>query len=182
MAAPRLKGARCFAEVALALCGALTICAATSVAQEVRENPWTPWKFFVGEWTGEGGGEPGKGTGGFSFAFDLEKKVLIRRSHSDYPATQDRPAYSHQDLMVIYAMGTRAIYFDNEGHVIGYTANFSLDQKSLVFVSDPLTSGPRFRLSYAKVNNDTLSVKFEMAAPDKPESFSVYLQGTAHRK
>lgn len=125
------NGAMRYAEVGLAFCGAL-LCCASVIAQEAKEaDRWHAWQFLVGEWTGEGVGEPGKGTGGFSFSFDLEKRILVRKGRSDYPATKDRPAYSHRDLMIIYpelsTNATRAIYFDNEGHVIGYRVNSSPD-------------------------------------------------------
>ena len=147
---------------------------------------WNAWQFLVGEWTAEGGGGPGQGTGTFSFEFDLQGKVLVRRNRSDYPATNDRPAFSHQDLMIVYrepgAKSAQAIYFDNEGHVIHYTAELTADQESLVFLSDLLPSAARYRLTYTKAKNQTLNIKFEIAPPDKTRSFSTYLEGTAHRK
>ncbi len=66
--------------------------------------------------------------------------------------------------------------------MIHYTAEFTADQKTLVFLSDLLPSAPRYRLTYTKAKNDTLSVKFEIAPPDKPESFSTYLQAMARRR
>src|SRR5512144_2320075 len=83
------------------------------------------WNTLLGDWTGEGGGEPGAGGGTASFRFDLEKHVIIRRGTSDYPAAGGRPATHHEDLTLIYpddGSGAAAIYFDNEGHVIRYTA------------------------------------------------------------
>ena len=60
-------------------------------------------KFLVGEWKGEGGGKPGQATaGGFSFSFELQGKVLIRRSFSEYAATAERPGFRHDDLMIVY--------------------------------------------------------------------------------
>lgn len=147
---------------------------------------WNAWQFLVGDWTAEGGGQPGQGTGTFSFNFDLQGKILVRKNRAQYPATKDRPAYIHEDLMVIYreAEGkiARAIYFDNEGHVIQYTAEFSQDQKSVTFLSDRAPPAPRFRLSYAKSGNGALTIKFEIAPPDKPEAFATYLEGSARRK
>jgi hypothetical protein len=88
--------------------------------------------------------------------------------------------------MIVYrepgAKSAQAIYFDSEGHVIHYTAAFADDQQSLVFLSDLLSSAPRYRLTYTKAKNHTLNIKFEIAPPDKPQSFSTYLEGTAHRK
>src|SRR5581483_8606411 len=85
-------------------------------------DPWTAFRFLLGEWEGEGTGQPGKGSDGFLFAFDLDRKILVRKNRNDIPATATHPATAHQDLMVIYreepAKPTRAIYFDNAGHVI----------------------------------------------------------------
>lgn len=154
--------------------------------QSNNATGWQPWRFLVGEWTGEGTGRPGEGTGGFSFAFDLGEKIMVRRNRADYPATKDRPKYSHQDLMVVYAESDgkpdRAIYFDNEGHVIHYRAEFSGDGKSLTFLSDALPSQPRFRLAYTKTGDNALSFKFEISPPGKPDSFETYIQGRVHRK
>jgi hypothetical protein len=83
---------------------------------------WQPLEFLVGEWRGEGSGGPGQGSGGFTFAWDLQKAVLVRKNHAEYPAQQGRPAAVHDDLTVISVEGDRlrADYWDNEGHVIRY--------------------------------------------------------------
>ncbi len=150
------------------------------------DDPWKPYRFLAGEWAAEGGGDPGKASGGFSFAWDLKEKVLVRRNRAEYPAGQGRPASSHEDLMVIYrgegGEPTRAIYFDSEGHVINYTTTFSQDQRTLTFVSDAAQAGPRFRLSYTRGEGGVLRIKFEIAPPGKPDAFKVYLEGTARRR
>ncbi len=75
------------------------------------------WEPLIGEWRGEGSGEPGKGSGVFSFKADLDNHILVRKSHSEYPAANGRPATIHDDLMVIYLEAanapSKAIYFDN---------------------------------------------------------------------
>jgi hypothetical protein len=142
------------------------------------------WNGFVGEWTGEGKGSPGNGSGTSSFKFDLQKHVLVRRSHSEYPASGQRPATVHDDLMVIYP-GTgdesRAIYFDNEGHVIEYTATWSAGGDALTFVSKPTPDAPQFRLIYKKMDAQTLMVDFEMAPPGQPGAFKPYVSGRLKR-
>ncbi len=148
-------------------------------------DPWEALQFLVGNWEGEGSGEPGHGRGSFSFRFDLEKHVLVRRNRADYPATKDRAAYSHEDLMVIYPEGVpsefRAIYFDNEGHVIHYTTAISPDRKMVQFLSPPAPGAPRFRLTYIKLDEKSLRIQFEIAPPGKPEAFSTYLEAKARR-
>lgn len=85
-------------------------------------GPWEDLSSLVGEWQGVGTGAPGEATGGFTLSFDLQKRVLVRRSRADYPATPQRPAFSHEDLTIIYreepSGAVRAAYNDNEGHVI----------------------------------------------------------------
>ena len=156
-------------------------------AQQSKEAPnWDAFRFLIGEWVGEGTGAPGEASGGFSFSFDLEGKILVRRNRADYPATKDKPAYSHTDLMVIYqepeGQATRAIYFDNEGHIIRYAVSLSKDQAILTFLSDPSPSAPRFRFTYNKATNDSMTFQFDIAPPGNSEAFSKYLEGTLHRK
>jgi hypothetical protein len=142
--------------------------------------------FLLGEWIGEGGGaNPGQGTGGFSFSMDLQNTVMLRKNYADYPATKDKPSYRHDDLMVIYQTRgdtMRAIYFDNEGHVINYTVDIFKDTKSAVFVSPPSPQGPRFRLTQTLTDDKTMTIKFEMASPGQPDTFSPYITASAHRK
>jgi len=142
-------------------------------------------KFLEGSWEGKGTGDPGQSIGEFSFGFDLQGKVLIRKSFAEYPATDQRPAFRHDDMMIVYKESGKpisAIYFDNEGHVINYTVNFSDNRLSLVFLSDHTSSSPRFRLTYTKINDGSLNIKFEIAPPGKQEEFTVYLDAVVYKK
>jgi hypothetical protein len=164
---------------------AATQAAPQSLAQQAKASNWDLFRFLLGEWVGEGAGAPGEGTGSFSFSFDLQDKIIVRRNRADYPATKDKPAYSHTDLMIIYREADdslKAIYFDNEGHVIHYAVSFSNDQNTLTFLGDPSTSSPRFRFIYTKVTPDKLKLEFDIAPPGKPEAFSKYIEGTARRR
>jgi hypothetical protein len=157
-----------------------------SFAQQPADTTtWDSFRFLLGEWVGEGTGSPGEGIGSFSFSFDLEGKILVRKNRSDYPATKDKPAYSHTDLMIIYREtedSLKAIYFDNEAHVIHYAVSFSKDQNTLTFLSDASPSSPRFRFIYTRTTPDKLKLEFDIAPPGKPDAFSRYVEGSAHRK
>jgi len=150
-----------------------------------NQSMWQDWRPLLGSWVAEGKGAPGNGAGTFSFVLDLQKQVIVRKSHTDYPATAEHEAFAHDDLMIVYreqgAQKTRADYFDNEGHVIRYTVDISGDRKTLTFRSDPQPSQPVFRLTYNIGDNGRLAIKFEIAPPTAPQEFKVYIEGSARK-
>ena len=166
---------------ALSLTAILLFSSALAFSQNDKPN-WDAWKMVIGDWTGTGSGIPGDGSGGFSFKPDLQGSVLVRKSHSEYPASQGRPATVHDDLMVVYAEQdhARADYFDNEGHVIHYTPSFSPDGRTLSLVSEPAANTPTFRLTYVSTEPDVLKLNFEIAPPG-PSAFKSYVAGVVHR-
>lgn len=110
---------------------------------------------------------------------------MVRKNHAETEATEDRPAAIHDDIMVMYwsdAGQLNANYYDNEGHIINYTAALSADKDTLCFVSESSPEAPQFRLTYAKIEAGKLGGTFEFASPGKPGSFSPYLTWTMHRK
>ncbi len=137
--------------------------------------------FLLGDWTGTGAGNPGQGVGSFSFSADVQGHVLVRRAHSEYPATPERPATVHDDLMVVYAEQSKAIYFDNEGHVIHYDISIDTSRKIATFVSTDPAPSPLFRLTYKAENPDELAITFEIAMNGKTDSLKTYLTGVVHR-
>lgn len=143
---------------------------------------WQKWNWLSGDWVGEGSGKPGQGTGEFSFRPDLDGNIFVRRNHSVYPATKDKPELIHDDLMIIYLDNarepTRAIYFDNENHTIDYAISYP--EKSIVFTSNKLPAMPMFRLTYVPLENDTISVTFEISQDG--QSFQTYTEGRCVRK
>lgn len=150
---------------------------AFTVTSFAQQNNWDKWNWMLGQWHGEGGGEPGKGGGTFSFALDLDKKIIVRKSHSEYPATGNKPKIVHDDLMIVYLDFTgnpsKAIYFDNEGHTINYTISYT--DKTITFISDKIQNVPVFRLSYTLLDNNAVNTKFEMSQDG--EKFTTYVEG-----
>jgi hypothetical protein len=146
-------------------------------------DPWGDFRFLIGKWEGVGKGAPGTGAGTFTFELALDGSVLTRRSHSEYPAAQDRPAAVHDDLMLIYreGAGTQAIYFDNEKHVIRYTVTLSSSPRAISFTSPAAPNAARYRFVYRVIDSDTVNNRFEIAPPGKPEAFALYIEGDARR-
>jgi hypothetical protein len=145
-------------------------------------------KFLVGDWKGEGGGQPGQAAaGGFTFSLELQGKVLVRRSFSEYAASAERPAFRHDDVTILYqdpdSKTLRATYWDSEGHTIQYSVALSEDGRTLTFISEPSQSAPRYRfIFYRQQQDDKLNFEFDIAPPGKPDAFSKYVDGKAVRK
>lgn len=134
----------------------------------------------MGEWKGEGIGQPGQGGGTFVFVYDLDKNVIARKSHSEYAAKDDKPGVIHDDLMIVYLDNNqepKAIYFDNEGHVINYSIDFA--DHSIILTSEKVANAPLFRLTYTLLDSDMVDTKFEMSRDGK--SFMTYIEGKAKK-
>jgi hypothetical protein len=163
----------------------LLLATTVALAQELPKDRWVEWQPFLGTWEGGGGGAPGQGSGSFTLMPELQGAVLVRHSYAQYPATKEKPAYRHDDLMVIYpdprSRLTRADYWDNEGHAIHYLVEFGDGGRKLVMTSDPAQPGPRYRLTYAKTGDNDLKLTFEVAPAAAPEKFATYVEATAKR-
>jgi len=139
---------------------------------------------FSGNGRGLAGGQPGQATTGTcTFERDLNGTVLRRSVHLEYPATKQRAAFSHDDLLYIYRdpgdSAWRAIFFDNENHVIRYAVTVASD--SIQFLSEAAPSGTRARMTYTRTGPDSVTERFELAPSSKPDQFATYVEFTAKR-
>ena len=152
-----------------------------TVALGQNNSPWAKWTWLIGDWKGEGSGEPGKGSGTFSFRPDLDEKILVRKSHSVYPAMNDKPAIIHDDLLIVSLDFTgnpsKAVYFDNEGHTINYSITYS--EKTIVLLSEKIPAVPLFRLTYSLLDKETVNTKFEMSQDGA--QFMTYVEGKSKK-
>jgi hypothetical protein len=168
----------------MCIAAVLLLCVGASGRAWVEDDPWADLRFLMGEWEGENVGAGPKGS--FTLAPDLDGKVLIRKNRAEIPAQGNRPAAVHEDLMVIYpetgGKGTKAIYFDNEGHVIQYAMSVASDKRSVTFLSEASAPGPRFRLSYIREQPDLVGIRFEIAPPGGPATFRTYLEGKVKKR
>lgn len=136
-----------------------------------------PLTFLLGTWEPAGGGQPGAGTGGTTFARSLQDRVIVRTNYAIYPASATAAASRHDDSMIIYVSETgavRADYYDDEGHVIRYAVTAGAPG-SVSFVSDVVSGAPRYRLTYTLGSGGVLQGRFDVAPPGQPDAFSSYL-------
>jgi outer membrane lipoprotein-sorting protein len=149
--------------------------------QAQQNQKWEKWGWLLGAWKGEGSGKPGQGYGSFAFSFDLNNQVIVRRNHTEFPDVQGKPVTAHDDLMIVYydpaGGAAKAIYFDNEGHVINYTVSFI--DKSIVLTSEKTGNTPAFRLTYTPLEKGDVDIVFDMSQDGT--TFVTYLEGKSKR-
>jgi len=157
-------------------------CASGQSATAVAD-PWASLQFLTGTWEAKTGGGAAKAKviGIYSFELELNNHILARYSGS---ASCKAPAdfnCEHSDLLYLYPEGPaiKAIYFDNEGHTIHYDVT-TPTPTTAIFLSDPATPGPQFRLVYER-KDATLSGKFQMKMPGQPD-FKSYLEWSGLKK
>lgn len=148
-----------------------------------QRDAWGKFGFVIGEWIGGGSGAPGGGSGSFSFLPDLGGKILVRKNHSEYPADKNKPPVVHDDLLIVYRDAPdpdeKAIYFDNEGHVIRYAVSNPADGK-IIFSSGKAAGIPYFRLTYEMLEEGSIGILFERSRDGI--NYQKYLEGKARRK
>jgi hypothetical protein len=173
------KGMRASANAAVAV----FIISIARMAQSAPPRELEPLSFLLGGWEAENQGRPDEGSGRTVFSRSLQDRVILRTNDAEYPASGDKPASRHDDLMVIYvAAGTmRADYYDSEGHLIRYLATSPAAGQAL-FVSDPVDGEPRYRLRYELAPGGSLKGEFAIAPPGEPDSFRPYLSWQSRRR
>jgi hypothetical protein len=150
-----------------------------------RDGPWNALRFLEGTWDAKTQGEASgvNATGTYSFRRELGGHILARHSSAagcKGPADFD---CQHSDLLYVYqdmpGQPLKAIYFDNEGHVIHYSVS-TPTLTSAVLLSDPSVPGPQFRLSY-QLKGAVMSGKFQMRMPGKA-TWTSYLEWSGAKK
>jgi hypothetical protein len=146
-------------------------------------NPWSALSFLEGTWNAKAIGNGGAAaTGSYTFRLELRDHILARHgdlSQCKGPSTFD---CDHGDLLYIYrdipTQPLKAIYFDNEGHVIHYVVS-TPSPTSAVFLSDNSQSGPQFRLTY-ELKGQVMYGTFQIRMPVQQE-WKSYLQWSGAR-
>ena len=157
---------------------ALVLAIALDPAARAADD-WAPLSFLIGDWGDcTGSGAPGASMGRFSVEPQIGGHALLRRN------TADTPQGRHEDLMMIYrapGQGFRAVYVDNEDHVIFYAITPTADPPGAVFLSDEAPGMPRFRLTYQMKPDARIGVTFAIAPPGGND-FKTYTEGSCKKR
>jgi hypothetical protein len=153
--------------------------------KETAGDAWKPLQFLVGTWEAEtiGGSSGATGSGRYAFRMELKNHVLVRRTIGNECKGPADFNCEHNDIVYIYADSPggrlKAIFFDNEGHVIHYDVSVP-HADCVIFSSDPAAPEPVYRLSY-ELKGKELFGKFEIRMPGKRD-FTPYLEWSGGRK
>ena len=148
-------------------------------------GPWAGVRFLIGTWEAKttGGQAQVQSTGTYSFRLELRDHVLARRTAYGTAKARTTSIASTRTCFTSTPGGPgqslRAIYFDNEGHVIHYAVSVP-KPGTAVLLSDADQPGPQFRLSY-ELNAGVMTGKFQMRMPGQQE-FASYLEWSGKRK
>jgi hypothetical protein len=165
------------------LAGLLLLCLFLSAQTPTTPtHPFQSLSFLEGTWDAKAQGNGGAAaSGSYTFKLELTDHVLARHS---YTAACKGPAdynCDHGDLLYVYeeAGKLKAIYLDNEGHVIHYEVT-TPEPNTAVFLSDGSNPGPSFRLTYS-LKDAIMSGKFQVRMPGQTQ-WNSYLQWSGAKK
>jgi len=170
------------------LISAVAFCAIALAQGSAPTQPADPWKavrFLLGTWEAktQGGSAGAAASGTYTFRLEIKGHVLARHSASAGCTGPTDFDCEHGDLLYLYqdaaGLPLKAIYFDNEGHVIHYELTTPAPNKA-VFLSAASQGGPQFRLIY-ELKGQVMLGKFEMRMPGQSE-FRSYLEWSGGRK
>lgn len=166
---------------------ALLVFAVPLVAQVSSTAPANPLKsldFLEGTWEArtQAGSAGATSSGTYTFKRQLGDHILVRSSHSSACKGPETFDCEHRDLLYVFedspGQALKAIYFDNEGHVIHYDVS-TPTATSAIFLSEASRPGPQFRLVY-DLKDGTMAGKFQMRTLGQTE-WKSYLEWSGSR-
>lgn len=149
-------------------------------------NPLQSLSFLEGTWEAkiQGGSSGGQRSGSYTFQRELKNHILARHT-KNAGECKGPEAFDcdHGDLLYVFPASDghslKAIYFDNEGHVISYNLS-TPTATSAEFLSEAQQGAPQFRLSY-ELRKTVMFGKFEIRMPGQAE-WKSYLEWSGSKQ
>ncbi len=155
----------------------------------VRQDVWEPFKYFVGKWEGTGKGQPGVSKTQREYRFVLNDKFLQVQNKSVYePQPKNPKGEVHEDWGLMGFDKGRKKFVFRQFHVEGFVNQYvmsssSPDGKAIVFTTESIENIPtgfRARETYKILGPDEFVEIFEIAEPGK--DFELYIENHYRRK
>jgi hypothetical protein len=152
------------------------------------QDPWRPFRYFLGEWRGTGTGRPGTSQAERSYKLVLQDQFVQVHNRSVYEPQESNPEGEvHEDLGLFSYDKAREKYVLREFHVEGYVNQYvaeKWDQEERVLVMtteviENIPPGWRARTTYEILSEDEFRETFELAGPSK--EWSCYITNDLKR-
>lgn len=146
-----------------------------------KDSIWMSLKPFIGNWKGEGGGDPGKGKYERSYEFILNKNFIEIKNKSTYEPNSKYPnGEVHEDIGYFSYDKSAKKFKLRQFHVEGFVNEFTLDsispdKKLFVFITyaiENIPRGWRGKETFRFIGENEVEEIFELSEPDK--DFKVY--------
>jgi hypothetical protein len=144
---------------------------------------WEPLSFLIGEWEGEGSGQPGSGQYKRTYQLVLNDRYIFEHNKSTYPPQERNPSGEvHENWgFISYDKGRKAFIY-RQFHMEGFVNQYILESHSpdfltFSFVSESIENIPagwRAKESYQVITPDEFIETFELSEPGK--DFEVYTE------
>ena len=156
---------------------------------EKKQDVWAPFKYFVGEWEGNGEGKAGISKVEKNFQFIMNGKYLHLKTRAVFEPQEKNPKGEvHEDWgFFSYDMFRKKFVF-RQFHIEGFINQYVLEQisddgKTLVFDSEQFENAPpgwKARITYKIVDDNNLEESFDLATPGK--ALQCYILNFLERK
>jgi hypothetical protein len=139
-------------------------------------DPWAPFRYFLGEWSGSGQGEPGISRSDRDYSLVLHGRFIQIRNRAVYEPQEMNPdGEVHEDLGLLSFDKLRGKHVLREFHVEGFVNQYlvdtsEVDRGTIVMTSEAIENiGPgwRARTIYAILSEDEFREEFDLAGPGK---------------
>lgn len=178
-----------FIRVCLITAGLLLLPVILDAQAKPFQDVWEPFRFFLGEWEGNGQGKPGISKTHREYRLVLNNKFIHVQNRSQYdPQPKNPKGEVHEDWGMISFDRGRKQFVLRQFHVEGFVNQLlmtskSADGKTITFTSENIEnipSGWRARETYTFVGSDEFIEVFELAEPGK--DFERYTEGRYRRR
>ena len=137
---------------------------------------WGPFRFFFGEWSGNGEGEPGINRSDRDYSLVLHDRFIQIRNRAVYEPQEKNPEGEvHEDLGLLSFDKRRGMHVLREFHVEGFVNQYLIDttevgKARIVMTSEAIENiapGWRARTTYEILSDDEFREEFDLAGPGK---------------
>jgi len=173
----------------LPLAGLALLLSLAARQPESAQDVWAPFRFFIGQWEGQGEGQSGISHGRQEWQFVLGGRYLQVKNEARFdPQDKNPKGEVHEDWGFISYDRTRKAYIFRQFHVEGFVNQYvcpgpGADGRTFIFLSEAIENIPpgfKARLTYRILEDNSFEQTFDLAPPG--QELTCYSKGVMTRK